>query len=537
MIRKPTLESEDDLRREFLALQTPREVAKLLKIEYSDLTYLLFRSGESTRYREFSIPKKSGGSRTILSPNGSLKSVQRKLNKFLQAAYPPKPSTRGFIKETSVLNNALPHLKSSYVFNVDLKDFFPSINFGRVRGMLMARPYNLNRQVATILAQICCHKNHIPPGAPTSPIISNMICSKMDSALQRLARKHRCFYTRYADDLTFSTRLPNFSEGLASRNADDSKALPGPELQTIIEDNGFSINFNKVRLQSQDRRQRVTGVIVNTIPNVPRTYIREIRGMLHAWEKWGLPKAEEDFLHRHDYKHRNPAIEQVSFKEVVRGKLTYLKMIKGGSDPVYGKLRSRYDKLDPRFTEHRSKSFYDELLDSIWILESPKDSIQGTAFMLSDYGLITCAHVLRADTVAFRAREHYKTYPVKVLKENKDLDIAILSIEAAPSQNLEADMDYKPKHLDKITLAGFPNYNTGDTGIIAEGKISGFRPISGIKRFLITAAIIAGNSGGPVVSKDNKVVGIAATGADTWENADKTEKHGVIPICVLNSLN
>src|SRR5205814_3311637 len=119
-----------------------------------------------------------------------------------------------FIPARSILTNAKPHLRQKFVLNVDLKDFFPTINFGRVRGVLIAKPYCLLPHIATYIARICCRDNALPQGAPTSPIISNMICSRLDRQLLRLARQYRCVYTRYADDLTFSTSMPRFPGAL-----------------------------------------------------------------------------------------------------------------------------------------------------------------------------------------------------------------------------------------------------------------------------------------------------------------------------------
>src|SRR5690606_8958560 len=128
-------------------------------------------------------------------PTESLKIIQQKLNQVLQLVYKPKLSTHGFVNNRSIVTNADAHIKKKkhrYILNVDIKDFFPSINFGRVRGMFMAPPYNQPEHVATVLAQICCSNNELPQGAPTSPIVSNMICAQMDSQLQQLAKPHRC---------------------------------------------------------------------------------------------------------------------------------------------------------------------------------------------------------------------------------------------------------------------------------------------------------------------------------------------------------
>jgi RNA-directed DNA polymerase len=337
-----------ELRRQFFDLQTPQDVAQLLEIEYSRLIYHLYIVPLSKRYVTFDIAKKSSGVRKITAPATALKIIQQKLNQVLQNVYQPKPSVHGFIYGRSIVANAEAHSKrrKKYVFNIDLIDFFPSINFGRVRGMFMAIPYERNPDVATVLAQICCFNNELPQGAPTSPIISNMICAKMDSQLQRLAKKHRCTYTRYADDITFSTSLSTFPSALAQTNSLGQLEV-GKELCRIIKGNGFEINLSKVRLQTRNGRQEVTGLTVNEFPNVRRKYVRQIRAMLHAWEKFGLENAEAEFLLRYDKKRRSPWKKSPSFALVVKGKIEFLGMVRGKDDPIYLRFRDQLRKLAP----------------------------------------------------------------------------------------------------------------------------------------------------------------------------------------------
>ena len=189
----------------FYSLRSPSDVAELLEVKYNDFLYWLYRLPANQRYTPFLIKKRSGSSRLIEAPTRSIKILQQKLNQVLQTVYRPKRCVHGFVEQCSVKTNALCHVRRRYVFNIDIKDFFPSINFGRVRGMFMAKPYNLSPKVATVLAQLCCFNGRLPQGAPTSPTVSNMICAKMDSQLQQLSASHRCTYTRYADDMTFST--------------------------------------------------------------------------------------------------------------------------------------------------------------------------------------------------------------------------------------------------------------------------------------------------------------------------------------------
>ena len=339
--------SNDQLKKQFFALRTPEDMANLLEIDYSRLKYHLYiikRFKET--YTTFPVSKKSGGNRQISAPVTALKIIQRKLNQVLQQVYQPKPSAHGFILEKSIVTNAEEHTKRSYILNIDLKDFFPSINFGRVRGLFMATPYNLNGSVATVLAQICCYRNELPQGAPTSPIVSNMICAKMDSQLQKFAKQHRCFYTRYADDVTFSTYLRAFPVALAKFNSTGEVAV-GNEIRRIINENGFKINSDKVRLQTKYRRQEVTGLTTNEFPNVKRKYVRQIRAMLHAWRKFGLEDAEREFLNKYDRKHRSPYKAPPSFKLIVKGKIEFLGMVRGKDSPIYRRFCDQLRELAP----------------------------------------------------------------------------------------------------------------------------------------------------------------------------------------------
>ncbi len=248
--------SNTELCEGFFQLETRRDIAELLEITEKQLIYYLYIIPEHQRYKRFEIPKKRGGTREIFAPATSLKIVQQKLNQVLQIVYKVKPSAHGFVPEKSILSNALPHVRKRFVLNLDLKDFFPSINFGRVRGLFMHRPYTRNHEVATTLAQICCFNGYLPQGAPSSPIVSNMICAKLDSELQRLAKEHRCTYTRYADDITISTSHLIFPGGLAYFSDERGRVEIGDELKTIIKDNWFEINELKNRLQPYSETPR-----------------------------------------------------------------------------------------------------------------------------------------------------------------------------------------------------------------------------------------------------------------------------------------
>jgi RNA-directed DNA polymerase len=213
--------------------------------------------------------------------------------------------------------------------------------------MLMATPYNLPPDVATVLAQICCYNNQLPQGAPTSPIITNMICAKMDSQLQRLAKDCKSTYTRYADDITFSTTLPKLPNKLAYvlTGEDTEKVFIGNRLLAIIHENGFEVNEQKIRLQVKGNHQEVTGLTTNLFPNVDRKYVRQVRAMLYAWAKFGLEAAENEYLEKYVSKSRLPIKQKLKFKQVLRGKIEFIGMVKGKEDSIYQKYINQYKIL------------------------------------------------------------------------------------------------------------------------------------------------------------------------------------------------
>lgn len=354
----------DELVKNFYSLKSGRDVARLLEIPYGDLVYYLYIIPYKSRYTTFEIPKKLGGNRIISTPATSLKLIQKKLNQVLQCVYQVKPSVHGFVKNKNIVTNAKAHVGKRYVLNFDLKDFFVSINFGRVRGMFMALPYALNPEVATVIAQICCHNNQLPQGAPTSPIVSNMLCAKLDSQFQKLAKKYRFTYTRYADDITFSTTRPNLPEEIAyiieTENNKEKleKVVLGKDIYSIIQENNFEINELKVRIQNAQEHQEVTGITVNTFPNLDRNYIRQIRAMLHAWRKFGLEYSEFEYLNKYEFKNRHYSKDLPNFRQVIRGKIEFLGMVKGKSDPIYQKYLTQYLELSTRDKNLLYKIFF-----------------------------------------------------------------------------------------------------------------------------------------------------------------------------------
>lgn len=200
------------------------DLAKLLGFTPKGASYVLYKLPAAQKYRTFEIPKKSGGSRTINAPKKPLSLLQKRLAELLyecvtehQKSHPRFwHASHGFQKNRTIISNAEVHRRRRFVFNVDIENFFGTLNFGRVRGFFIHdKAFNLDPAIATIIAQIACHDNVLPQGSPCSPVISNLIGNILDLPLLALARETRCTYTRYADDLTFSTNEVLFPTEIA----------------------------------------------------------------------------------------------------------------------------------------------------------------------------------------------------------------------------------------------------------------------------------------------------------------------------------
>ena len=304
----------------------------LPNISGKDLLDLILTTS-SSNYVTWHIPKKRGGERRISSPKPRLMEVQRSIARLLTDLYEPSDNTHGFLKERDIVTNALPHVGKRWVFNIDLKDFFPTIRVHRILGLLTKPPYNLNPNVAEALTRLCTHQGELPAGAPTSPVISNMICRTFDRQLYELARRNNCYYTRYADDLTFSSSQISFPNEIATR--DGSTWGPGPTLSKMISRAGFSINSSKVRMQERSVQQSVTGLVVNSKVNVDRRYIRNIRGAIHAIQKYGRLGAQIEFSIRTGAPLTTP------LDAVIAGRIAFVSMVRGKEDPLVLKLRGQ----------------------------------------------------------------------------------------------------------------------------------------------------------------------------------------------------
>lgn len=413
---------------------------KAVPFELKQLTWYANPKLGGKRYAEFKIKKKSGSQRSIHAPVKGLKALQKTLAFILQCVYEPHKAAMGFIRERSIVDNAKIHVASNYVYNIDLKDFFPSIDQARVWKCLQLKPFNLNMastvepqymkwedfkkeylktegpltflrgkgrvfantpfgtlyvashfdvekdkyillgssslktkagkslegtlwlvnkipetsrlDIANIIASLCCtdmeverkneagewekvKRNVLPQGAPTSPVITNIVCQKLDYLLSGVARRFGLKYSRYADDITFSSMHNVYQP--------ESEFLK--ELHRIIAEQNFHIKESKTRLQKDGYRKEVTGLLVNEKANVQQRYIKQLRMWLYYWERYGYERASGFFLQQYIEDKGHVKKGKPDMANVISGKLDYLKMVKGVDNELYKKLRSRYEEL------------------------------------------------------------------------------------------------------------------------------------------------------------------------------------------------
>lgn len=281
--------------------KTKPDLASILGISPQFLTRVVYVNETKDLYNKFEIKKKSGGVRVICAPVDELKEIQRKLSDLLldckeaiYSIYNVKEKctlSHGFERNKSIVTNSIPHKSKKNVLNLDLEDFFDSFNFGRVRGFFISNNrFELEPDIATVIAKIACYENKLPQGSPCSPVVANLITNSLDIKLSKLARKNGCAYTRYADDITFSTRKNEFPKSIIYS---ENPLVLGRSLVKEIERSGLSVNDKKSRLQFKNSRQEATGLVINKKINVKSEYWRNVRAMAYSQFKTGEYKVTD----------------------------------------------------------------------------------------------------------------------------------------------------------------------------------------------------------------------------------------------------
>lgn len=486
---------QNTIRELFAQMQTKEQLLEIINLarveiwgqkrkpfKLSQLTWYYNVNINNKRYYTFSIKKKSGQDRQIHAPVKGLKNLQKALAFILDCVFEPHLNSFGFVTGKSIVDNANRHANARYVYNIDLKDFFPSIDQARVWKCLQLRPFNLRYdvskpleielsgasisheeiyerntlngmiqakifkleytgyvlsngvfnvkdvngdsisysinvnlkrigsgiillyrsestsslineevvlnvaniekvvnhilhqqkkhiekgriQIAGILAALCCTnmeverkdengnikkvvKNVLPQGAPTSPIITNIVCQRLDHLLTGLANRFDVCYSRYADDITFSSNKDYYNP--------EGKFVN--ELRRIITDQNFEIKDSKTRLQKKGYRQEVTGLTVNDKANVRKRYVKQLRSWIYIWEKFGYAEADKIIMTSYMNDKGNVKKPNSRIENIIKGKLEFLKMVKGPHNSTYLNLYERYEALE-QLRNESSKRVY-----------------------------------------------------------------------------------------------------------------------------------------------------------------------------------
>ena len=317
-------------------LSTPSDLAAALGLSIPRLRWLAFHTEVASRvhYVQFTVPKRSGGTRPLNAPHRSLAEAQRWIFEEIVRKLPVEQPAHGFVAGRSILSNATPHCRHAVVINMDLEGFFPSIGFPRVRSVFQRLGYS--PAVATILALLCteCPRRTVvydgvtyhvatgprglPQGACTSPGLSNQVARRLDKRLAGLAAKLALTYTRYADDLTVSG-----GEGLEGR-----VGYVMARIRHLAGAEGFVVNEAKTRVLRQGTAQTVTGLVVNDRPGVRRAEVRRLRAILHRARSEGLA--------------RQNRAGRPEFVAWLRGKIAFVEMVR---PEVGAKLRAELAAL------------------------------------------------------------------------------------------------------------------------------------------------------------------------------------------------
>lgn len=503
-----------------------RELSEYLGLTCQQLAYFAY-SKRSHHYATWRIPKKNGGIRTIEAPLGALKTIQRKLIPLFESLYCELPCVYGFIHNKSIANNAQRHIQKKMIMSIDLVDFFPSITSGRIHELLI-KGFHFEDEVANTLTNIVCHNGHLPQGAPTSPILSNMVCFKMDRGFLSLAAKHKFTYTRYADDLTFSVT----SSYAASFLFDKGKwGIDGinDEIRRIVAANGFVINPEKIMIAGRGTRQVVNSVLVNKKCNMNRETYRSFRALFHIWKTQGYNAALLAYIRANpQYLSRlfvdDEFIEKNKFISHIRGRLDFLTMVitvSGHTTQPLEKLWASFHDITKEKVPFVSPDRYVLRLD--WVYDTVSGDVNaatGSAFSVNGF-LVTCEHCLppafdvdlegKSPAISFCQEKGEESLSVDepCFKRVACFDLAYAFVEAPSFIPISRVANsYWPQNGESVIAAGYPG---GKGSYVIEAKVIN-RLANGCIR--VDRPFIVGMSGGPVFNSRRELIGIVVKGSD-----------------------
>ncbi len=330
MPRKPTLTQIKTKANQLIDCSTVEQVEQLLKINrFAIAQNILF-----PQYFYFTIPKPKGGVRQIEAPASPLKNIQRKLNERLQCVYfnIQSPAAYGFIINTTkqhrnnqtknIITNAQKHLGNSYLLNIDLDNFFHQISQKTVISIYTGHPFYFPKKLASTLAKLCTNKQRLPMGAPTSPVLSNFACLNLDKELIKWAKAQHITYTRFVDDLSFSSQKPITQHHIS-------------DIKQILANHNFKIDPAKTKLYKPHQDKIVTGLVLKDQIELPEQYLIELNKDIDRLQK----VTEVQIITGNIDK----PLASKKFKQQIMGKINFIATVKGYDSPVYNTYLQQFE--------------------------------------------------------------------------------------------------------------------------------------------------------------------------------------------------
>jgi hypothetical protein len=439
----------------FLSVKNPLELCKLLHLDVNEI-YQIYNPS----YESFTIIKK-GKDRKINSPCYSLRFTQKRLLLYLGCVYKnfylkedanysnPSyayiPSTANLNNNRNILTNAKNHIGKKIVVNIDLENFFPSISEIKVLELFTNYPFHFNEELALFITKIVTFENTLPVGASTSPIISNFVANSLDEELKNISY---LTYTRYSDDLTFSSSHYNKQEFHSLIKL----------IKSVIENHGFKLNKNKFKISLSTDRQEVTGIVVNEKANVRRTYIREIRAIIHSVLKYGENHAAKKYAQkfvkqfiraargyyrmRFNYhlsdeiilNHLDDRFYNHFFYYSLRSKIGHIGYVKGKNDLIYKDLKEKIDFFSPSIDTRR-------LIEPINLIKSDRIVYvtNATANSIVYYAYAFLKKSIYSDITIMELRKRFSNFGniayEKLMNDFKNQSAYFLNIYAYMNEN------------------------------------------------------------------------------------------------------
>ena len=281
------------------------DLHKILKLEHIDVY----------SYHNFNI---SNGKkeRLITSPSKNLKQRQKWILNYILYNFNAIDCAHGFTKTKSIVTNAKCHVNKKEIGCLDIKDFFPSISAKQIFDVF--RNFGYGEELAMELCKLCTYEDCLPQGAPTSPMLSNIVFAPIDSEILQYSKENNLVYTRYADDITIS--------------ADEDISNHLCEVKKIIQKYGFEINEQKTHIMKDNYRKMVTGLVVTDTVKVPQKFKRKFRQEIYYCEKFGVEQHLKNIGRK----------SAVNFKEYMYGKAYFIKMVE---EDVGNKFLKELDQI------------------------------------------------------------------------------------------------------------------------------------------------------------------------------------------------